>query len=142
VKGGLDDPRLQQGGDHAMDAENLEQLGQLADARERYARASELYAAVALDDDTLPKVRVVIAESAVALAARGGRFDRAVAYAERFLAEPGRLTPAGIEELEKLLASYRRLIPKRSVEPPVPTPSRALFRWRDEMRERYYGKAA
>jgi hypothetical protein len=142
MRGGLDDPRLQQGGDLAMDAEGLEQAGQFADARDRYARASELYAAVALDDATRPKTRAVLAESAVALAARGGRFDRAVAYAERFLAEPGRLTPEGIEELGRLLASYRRLIPKRSVEPPPPRTSRALFRWRDEMRERYYGRAA
>ncbi len=106
----LDDPRLSQGGDLALEAEALEREGDITGARERYARAAVLYYAAGVTLTDLPKLRAVIAVSAVCLAARGGRFDRAIEYAERFLAEPGSLAPDGVSELETLLENYHRAL--------------------------------
>ncbi|MBI5515668.1 MAG: hypothetical protein HY909_17940 [Deltaproteobacteria bacterium] len=137
----LDDPRLRQGSDLALDAEKAEADGDATGGRALYAQAAALYVAAARDLTSLPRLRAVLAVSGVCLAARGGRFDRAIEYAERFLAEPGSLDPEGAEELETLLRSYRRALPEKDPEAPAPPKEHLLYRSRQETRERA-GRAA
>ena len=103
----LEDSRLVESDDAASAAERLEREGDLPSARALYATASARTAAVALEVTGLPRTRSILAVSAVCLAARAGRYDRAVDLAERFLAEPGALSRDGVAELHELLANYR-----------------------------------
>ena len=134
------DARVREGGDLALDAERLEREGKIAEARALYVQAAEQYYAVALAVHAAPKARMVIAESAVCFAARGGRFDRAVEYAERFLAEPGSYGPEGVRVLESLVDDYRRAMVPRAT-----TASQSAGRtprWREEIRDKYRREAA
>ncbi len=116
----FDDPRLVESDGAATEAERAERDGDLSAARALYARASARTAAVALELSGLPRTRAILAVSAVCLAARAGRYDRAVDLAERFLAEPGALAPEGVAELHALLASYRETLGRGRL-PPAPS---------------------
>lgn len=119
--GVLDDPRLAESDAAAFEAERAERDGDLTAARALYARASARTAAVALELSAIPRTRAILAVSAVCLAARAGRYDRAVDLAERFLAEPGALAREGATELHALLASYQQTLDRG--RPPRPAPS-------------------
>lgn len=141
MSGIFSDPRVQEGGNLALDAERLERDGRIADARACYVDAAARYHAAAISVAAAPKARAVIAVSAVCYAARGGRFDRAVEYAERFLAEPGSYGDEGARSLESLLADFRRAM--------APTPAATEHggglrppRWREGIREKYRREAA
>jgi len=130
----LEDPRLIESDAAAFDAERLEREGDLPAARALYATASARTASVALELTSLPKTRSILAVSAVCLAARAGRYDRAVDLAERFLAEPGALSRDGIAELQDLLANYRTTLLRGRV--PMATPSSRIRRTRPMGRQR------
>lgn len=125
----LDDPRLAEAEAEVFEAEAAERRGDLAGAAAGYRRAADHYAEVAFEVPmSLPKSRAVWAVSAVAASNRGRDFERAVALAERFLAEPDALTPSGRDELRELLTVAR------SLRPGAAAPRTKLQRWRDEIR--------
>lgn len=108
----LDDPRLAEAEAEVFEAEAAERRSDLAGAAARYRRAADRYAEVAFEVSvSLPKTRAVWAVSAVAASSRGRDFERAIALAERFLAEPDGLTPSGRDELRELLKVARSLRP-------------------------------
>ena len=125
----LDDPRLAEAEAEVFEAEAAERRGDLAGAASGYRRAADHYAEVAFEVPvSLPKTRAVWAVSAVAASSRGRDFERAIALAERFLAEPDGLTPYGRDELRDLLQVAR------SLRPAAAAPRTKLQRWRDEIR--------
>lgn len=130
----LEDPRLAESDAASFEAERAERGGDLYAARDLYARASERTASVALELSGLPRTRAILAVSAVCLAARAGRYDRAISLAERFLAEPGAIVDEGARELRALLVSYRETVAPTSRHA-HPTGSR-IFRSRREVRRR------
>lgn len=108
----LDDPRLAEAEAEVFEAEAAERRSDLAGAAAGYRRAADRYAEVAFEVSvSLPKTRAVWAVSAVAASSRGRDFERAIALAERFLAEPDGLTPSGRDELRELLKVARSLRP-------------------------------
>jgi hypothetical protein len=125
----LDDPRLAEAEAEVFEAEAAERRGDLVAAAARYHRAADRYAEVTFEVPvSLPRTRSVWAVSAVAASSRGRDFERAIALAERFLAEPDGLTPAGRQELLELLTVAR------SLRPATTAPRTKLLRWRDEIR--------
>jgi hypothetical protein len=125
----LDDPRLAEAEAEVFDAEAAERRGDLRGASQLYARAAARYAEVAFEVPvSLPRTRTTWAISAVAACSRGRDFERAIALAERFLAEDAGITAAGRDELHELLGVARSL---RTAAPPRQT---KLLRWRDEIR--------
>lgn len=132
------DPRLAEGQSFADAAERAERAGDGRKAEDGYARAADLHHRVALDVEGLPRIRSTIAVSAVCLAARAGRFDLAVRYGERHLAEPGSLAAEGIDELEALLVTYRRAMRESSAERhPVARHDSRVFEWRAQTRRHF-----
>ena len=85
----LDDPRGRQSEALAHEADVLARQGSDARARELYAQAAQLEAAVALEVPLdMPQVHSALAVSAVALWLKAGRHEETQALARRFLATP------------------------------------------------------
>lgn len=85
----FDDPRSQQADDLSLQAELLERRGEHAGARELYGRAAALEEALARETPVAsPRVRGVLAISAVSLWSAAGALPRAISLADEFLADP------------------------------------------------------
>lgn len=103
----FDDPRSQEADDLSLQAELLERRGELAAARELYGRAAGLEEALARETPgESPRVRGVLAISAVSLWAAAGALARAIGLADEFLADAG-LTASARGELGKLAEELR-----------------------------------
>jgi len=115
MKSYFEDPRGRQSEALAQEAERAEREGQLARARELYLRAATLEEAVALEvPGTAPRVRSVLAVSAVALWLRAEAWSEAARAARAFLNEPDHLT-------EQVCADLRSLLDRSLVEREVNT---------------------
>lgn len=100
----FDDPRRRRSEELAFFAERAERTGDLASALTQYAEAAELEEKNALEVPVdFPRVRGVLAISAVALWLRAGRWDEAARAGCAFLATPSALTPDGRHELQSLV---------------------------------------
>jgi hypothetical protein len=101
----FDDPRRRRSEELAFFAERAERAGDLASALAKYAEAAELEEENALEvPSEFPRVRDVLAISAVALWLRAGRWEEAARAGCAFLATPSALTPDGCHELQSLVA--------------------------------------
>jgi hypothetical protein len=97
------DPRRARSEDAAFRAERAWSDGQPDEAKRLFAEAAELEEQVARDVPiSLPRVRSVLAISAVALWYKAGDFERAKRLAYAFLVDEG-LTEQGRGDLEKLV---------------------------------------
>jgi hypothetical protein len=98
------DPRRQRSQELAFAAERTEDSGDLAAALAYYADAARLEEenALGVPGDT-PRVRSVLAVSAVALWLRAERWDDDARAGCAFLAEPTKLTPDGLRAIRKLV---------------------------------------
>jgi hypothetical protein len=100
----FDDPRRRRSEELAFFAERNERAGDLSTALERYAEAAALEEENARDvPGDVPRVRTVLAISAVALWLRAERWDEAARAGCGFLATPHMLTPDGRGELQSLV---------------------------------------
>lgn len=98
------DPRRERSQELTVFAEDKVSKGDFAGARSDYAEAARLEEENARDvDAAFPKVRSVLAISAVALWLRSEQWDEAARAGCTFLAEPGKLLPDGQRELQKLV---------------------------------------
>ncbi len=98
------DPRRRRSEELAFFAERAERTGDPSTALLRYAEAAALEEANALDvPGEVPRVRSVLAISAVALWLRAERWDEAARAGCTFLAAPEMLTPDTRRELESLV---------------------------------------
>ncbi len=112
-----------------FEAERLERRGAFAVARARWGEAAELFSKVAISVAAdHPNTRADLGIAAVACFARSLRFDLAVEFAERLLAEPDGLSPGGKLELEQMVAEYARR------QPAARLPTRRATRMRDRVR--------
>jgi hypothetical protein len=98
--------------------------------------AAEGFASVAISVPAdHPNTRSDLAISAVVSFACAGRYDRAVQFARRMLAQQGMLSPRGRGELLKTLAEYEPLVtPTRLPTKPAP---RHPHRMRGGVRDRF-----
>lgn len=98
------DPRRQRSQELAFAAERADDQGDVATARACYADAARLEEESALDvPPEVPRVRSVLAISAVALWLRAERWNEAARAGCAFLAQPDKLTPDGVRALQKLV---------------------------------------
>lgn len=82
----FDDPRSHEADELALQAESLERRGEYAGARELYRRAAALEEALARETPvSLPRVRGVLAISAVSLWSAAGALPKAISLADEFL---------------------------------------------------------
>ena len=103
----FDDPRSHEADDLSLQAELLERRGEHADARELYRRAAVLEEALARETPTAsPRVRGVLAISAVSLWSAAGALPRAIGLADEFLGAP-ELPTGERESLAKLAQDLR-----------------------------------
>ncbi len=100
----FDNPRRRRSEELAFFAERAERAGDLPAARAQYAEAARLEEenALAIPAD-VPRVRSVLAISAVALWLRAEQWDEAARAGRAFLAVPNALTHDGLRELESLV---------------------------------------
>ncbi|WP_309890946.1 hypothetical protein [Archangium sp.] len=102
--GALDDPRGHESERLAFEAERAWARGERERARLLFAQAAQLEAQVALSIGAEePRLRSVLAISAVALGFKAARYEEAAALAHRFLGSPGELTRQGHHDLWELL---------------------------------------
>lgn len=100
----FDDPRHRRSEELAFFAERAERTGDLVSALSQYAEAAKLEEENALEvPGDLPRVRGVLAISAVALWLRAEQWEEAARAGCAFLAAPSALTPDGIGELRSLV---------------------------------------
>lgn len=100
----LEDPRGRRSEELAFDAERAWKAGDRALARKLFEQAAELEYEVAREvPGTEPRVRSVLAVSAVALWNDAGRYEAAARAACAFLAQPEMLTEQGRSDLRALL---------------------------------------
>ncbi|AUX25728.1 uncharacterized protein SOCEGT47_062770 [Sorangium cellulosum] len=100
----FDDPRRRRSEELAFFAERAERTGDLIAALTQYAEAARLEEANALEIPAdVPRVRTVLAVSAVALWLRAEQWDEAARAGCAFLAVPKALTPDGRRELQSLV---------------------------------------
>lgn len=105
----FDDPRHRRSEELSFFAERAERTGDLPAGLAQYADAAELEEKNALEvPGEVPRVRGVLAISAVALWLRAGRWDEAARAGCAFLATPDALTPDGRRELQSLVDRARR----------------------------------
>ncbi len=84
----FDDPRSHEADDLALQAELLERRGEQTGARELYRRAAALEEALAREAPvSSPRVRGVLAISAVSLWSAAGTLPRAISLADEFLSD-------------------------------------------------------
>jgi hypothetical protein len=125
----FDDPRTKLAEGKTFEAERAERRGEFGAARALYAEAAELFSKVAISvAPDHPNTRSDLGIAAVACFARSLRFHLAVEFAERLLAEPDGLSPAGKHELEEMAAEYARR------QPIERRPARRAMRMRDRVR--------
>jgi hypothetical protein len=100
----FDDPRHRRSEELAFEAEHAERSGDLDTAARKYAEAASLEEdnALAVPADA-PRVRGLLAVSAVALWLRAERWDDAARAGCTFLARPDLLTSGGRTELQSLI---------------------------------------
>jgi hypothetical protein len=104
VSGSLDDPRGRRSEVLAFDAERARRAGDERRARVLFGEAAELEAQVARDvPPGKPRVRGVLAISAVALWLEARRYEEAARTACEFLARPELLSEQGKADMEVLL---------------------------------------
>lgn len=100
----FDDPRRRRSEELAFFAERAERTGDHVSALSQYAEAARLEEENALEiPGDAPRVRGVLAISAVALWLRAERWDEAARAGCAFLASPGMLTADGLHELQSLV---------------------------------------
>jgi hypothetical protein len=100
----FDDPRRRRSEELAFFAERAERAGDHASALSQYAEAARLEEENALEiPGDVPRVRGVLAISAVALWLRAQRWDEAARAGCAFLALPSMLTADGLRELQALV---------------------------------------
>lgn len=100
----FDDPRRRRSEELAFFAERAEATGDLRTALARYAEAAALEEQNAAEvPGDVPRVRSVLAISAVALWLRADQWDEAARAGCAFLAAPQMLTPEGRRELQALV---------------------------------------
>lgn len=103
----FDDSRSHEADDLSLQAELLERRGEHVDARELYRRAAVLEEALARETPTAsPRVRGVLAISAVSLWSAAGALPRAIGLADEFLGEPT-LPTSERQSLAKLAEDLR-----------------------------------
>jgi hypothetical protein len=100
----FDDPRSRRSEELAFFAERAEQTGDLAAALAKFAEAAKLEEENALDvPGDVPRVRSVLAISAVALWLRAEQWEEAARAGCAFLSASGALTADGRRELKALV---------------------------------------
>jgi hypothetical protein len=99
----FDDPRNRQSELLAFQAETLQKQGDLAAAREHYARAAALETSI-LEDTPREQRQAfnILAVSAVALWKKAGRPDRVEELASRLLLRAADLSPYAFRELRTM----------------------------------------
>lgn len=98
------DPRRRRSEELAFAAERADDRGDAASALVQYAEAAKLEEANALDvPGEVPRVRSVLAISAVALWLRAEQWEEAARAGCAFLAVPNTLTPDGVRKLRSLV---------------------------------------
>jgi len=98
--------------------------------------AAEGFASVAISVPAdHPNTRSDLAISAVVSFACAGRYDRAVQFARRMLAQQGMLSPRGRGELLKTLAEYEPLV--TSIRFPTKPAPRHPHHMRGDVRDRF-----
>jgi hypothetical protein len=98
--------------------------------------AAEGFASVAISvPSDHPNTRSDLAISAVVSFACAGRYDRAVQFARRMLAQQGMLSPRGRGELLKTLAEYEPLV--TPIQRPTKPAPRHPHRARGGVRDRF-----
>ena len=104
----FDDERHRRSEERAFAAERAERKGSFDEARLAYEEAASLeeQAARAVPG-VVPRVRALLAISAVSLWLKARRWDDAARAGCSFLAEPAALTPDGRRELESLVGLAR-----------------------------------
>lgn len=103
------DPRRQRSEDLAFFAERAEHAGDLHAAISQYAEAAKLEEANAHDvPGEVPRVRSVLAISAVTLWLRAKRWEDAARAGCAFLAEPDKLASDALRELQSLVDRARQ----------------------------------
>lgn len=100
----FDDPRNRQSEVFAFQADTLLRQGDLAAAREHYARAAVLETELLDDDAALrdPRAFNIVAVSAVALWKKAGRPDKVEELASRLLLRAADLSPYAFRELRTM----------------------------------------
>lgn len=104
----FDDPRSHEADDLSLQAELLARRGEHAEAREFYRRAAVLAEALMREmSSAAPRVRGVLAISAVSLWSAAGALPRSIGLADEFLGEVT-LQAGGRDSLAKLAADLRK----------------------------------
>ena len=130
------DPRFKEAEAKSIAADQAERQNQRDLAMALNYEAAEGFASVAISVPAdHPNTRSDLAISAVVSFACAGRYDQAVQFARRMLAQQGMLSPRGRGELLKTLAEYEPLVtPIRFPTKPAP---RQPHRMRGGVRDRF-----
>lgn len=101
---GIDDPRGREVDELAWQAEQQQRSGDLERATGLFARAAAIEESIAeAATSQPPRVRSVLAVSAVALWYKAAQWQHAEVLAHRYLAQPDHLTAEAHDELRELL---------------------------------------
>ena len=104
----FDDPRSRESEELASHADRALRAGRLDEAKKHYSEAARLEEANALDvPGNVPRVRSVLAISAVSLWLKAGKCEEAYRAASLFLVNPDILTFEGRTELRTLITRVR-----------------------------------
>jgi len=130
------DRRFKEAEAKAIAADQAERQNQRDLAMALNYEAAEGFASVAISVPAdHPNTRSDLAISAVVSFACAGRYDQAVQFARRMLAQQGMLSPRGRGELSKALAEYEPLVtPLRF---PTKRAPRNPYRMRSDVRDRF-----
>lgn len=110
------DPRRRRSQDLAFAAERADDAGDVTGALASYAEAAKLEEENALDvPGDVPRVRSVLAISAVVLWLRAEKWEEAARAGCAFLAAPHALTPDAVRELRSLVdRAWRSMVCSRA----------------------------
>lgn len=130
------DRRFKEAEAKSLAADQAERQNQRDLAMALNYEAAEGFASVAISVPAdHPNTRSDLAISAVVSFACAGRYDRAVQFARRMLAQQGMLSPRGRGELLKTLAEYEPLV--TTIRFPTKPAPRNPHRMRGDVRDRF-----
>jgi hypothetical protein len=130
------DRRFKEAESKSIEADQAERQNQRDRAMTLNHEAAEGFASLAISVPAdHPNTRSDLAISAVVSFALAGRYDQAIQFARRMLAQPGMLSPRGRGELAKALAEYEPLVTPSRL--PAKAAARRPHRARGDVRDRF-----
>lgn len=115
MSGWFSNPRCKEGQAKSIAADEADRRGETDKAMALHLEAARAFASVAIVVPAdYPNTRSDIAISAVVSFACADRYDLAVRFARRMLAQGGMLSPRGRGELAEMVEEYAPLVPKQA----------------------------